>query len=281
MRILITGADGMLGTAVKETLHRHTLIATDKKTCDVTNYKQVMSYQKRKIDYIIHLAAETDLEVCESNPLQAYMTNTIGTENVVLLAKKLEIPIIYISTAGVFDGEKRCAYFSSDEPNPINVYGRSKYYGELLVRAHPRHFILRAGWMMGGGKEIDKKFINKIYKLIKKGHKKLYVINTVKGSPTYTKDLSLVIQQLIETYKIYGTYHSAGFGCATRYQVAKLFVRTLKLDNRIKVIPVQTMKKVRGFPCKRSRNEALVNTSWINMRRWEDALREYTNEYFK
>ena len=171
MRILVTGANGMLGSSISRVFQDHNLILTGSHELDIRNIKQVMSYAAKKLDLILHLAAETDLSRAEFNPSDAYIINHTGTQNMLELAKTLNIPIVYISTAMIFDGKKK-SYTEEDKANPTNHYGRSKYYGEVTVQSYEKHYIVRSGWAMGGGPEIDKKFINKIFKQICAGAKK-------------------------------------------------------------------------------------------------------------
>ena len=130
---------------------------------DVRDYQQVFDWAKKiNPDFILHLAAETNLEVCENDPHHAYLTNTISTQNVALVCKNLDIKMVYICTAGIFDGEKDTFYNEFDEVTPLSVYGKSKYEGEKIVKETlDKYFVFRPGWMIGGGKK-DKKFVGKI-----------------------------------------------------------------------------------------------------------------------
>ena len=122
-----------------------------------------------KPDYLFHLGAYTDLEYCQLHPDDTYITNTVSVENAVYISRKLDIPLLYIGTAGIFDGKKG-AYDDWDSPNPLGHYARSKYVGEQFVKENAaKYLICRAGWMMGGGPEKDKKFIQKLMKQIKEG----------------------------------------------------------------------------------------------------------------
>lgn len=284
MKILVTGASGMVGTAIKKQLSDFKLILTDKRELDVTDYSRIVLYGLAEIDLIIHLAAETDLETCERNPQQAYFTNTIGCANISDLAKNSSVfgtPIFYISTAGIFDGTKESAYTIHDIPNPINHYGRSKWLGEIFIKRHPEHYILRASWMMGGGPAIDKKFINKIYQKILNGETEIMVYDDVFGSPTYTKDLANSIKYMIINKYPYGVYNCAGEGRASRYEVAKEMIKLLGLQKKIKIIPIKSEKALKGFYCPRSKNEALENYCMPMMRPWKVTLKEYINDYFR
>lgn len=114
----------------------------------------------------MHLAAFTDLEYCEKNVDETYRTNSLAVENAVGVAKITGATLLYISTAGIFDGEKE-VYDDYDMPNPLSVYGKAKYMGErFVIENMDKYFVCRAGWMMGGGPKKDKKFINELFKQI-------------------------------------------------------------------------------------------------------------------
>ncbi len=167
MRILITGAAGMLGGDMIKVLRQegHDVHPTDKNPeagiefLDVREHDQVLAWIKKlRPDIVLHLAAETSLEVCENDRNHGFATNTMGTQNVALICKKLDIKMVYISTAGIFDGEKDGFYNEFDEVTPLSVYGQSKWQGEKFVRENlDKYFVFRPGWMIGGGKK-DKKY---------------------------------------------------------------------------------------------------------------------------
>jgi dTDP-4-dehydrorhamnose reductase len=287
MKILVTGSKGMLGTAIKEIFANHNLILTDSIELDVRNIKQVLSYASLKPELILHLAAITDHFAAEFNPTDAYFTNYTGTQNMIELARLLDIPIVYISTGGIFDGKKEI-YTEDDIPNPINHYSRSKYYGECAIKSYDKYYIIRAGWMMGGGPTIDKKFINKIFTQIKAGKKELYALTNAYGSPTYTYDLAKTIKNLIEKKVPYGIYHSAGSGMASRYDIACAFVHFLGLAEEIKINPMTFDEFHTLFPlqCAYTKNEVLSiekirQLGLSAMRDWREALKEYTEKEFK
>ena len=286
-RILVTGASGMLGSAVKKVFKDHFLILTDINELDVRNVHQVMSYAHSNLDLILHLAAETDLIKSQFNPADAYLTNHTGTQNMVELARILDIPLLYIGTAGIFDGRKK-VYSETDEPNPLHHYGRSKYFGEIAVRSYPKHYIVRSGWGMGGGPKIDKKFINKVFKQIKQGQKTLYGIKDIYGNPTYTLDLAKTIRKVVESRAEFGTYHSSGKGVATRFDVMKEFINFLGLSKNIQIIPMTFKEYAKLFPlqCPPTNSEVL-STAKIEslglsqMRDWQSALFDYSKEFKK
>ena len=157
-KVYIAGCGGMLGDAVyKKFSQNYEVKATDIDTnedwlsyADVRNYKEIRdSILEFQPDLIINLAALTSLEYCEQNQEEAWLTNALGPENIGLVANELDVPVVYISTAGIYDGEQEY-YNDFDKPNPLGIYAKSKYHGELFTQHHVRkHYIFRAGWMMG------------------------------------------------------------------------------------------------------------------------------------
>ena len=170
---------------------------------------------------IVNLSAITDMEECERNPEDAWLTNTLGAENVALVAGEFDVPHIYISTAGIFGGENE--FFDDfDTPNPLSVYAKSKYAGEMFVKQHLRkHYVVRAGWMMGGGPRKDKKFVNKIYKQLLQGKRELSVVDDKLGTPTYTVDFANGLLTMLKS-DLYGVYNQVCPGSCSRYDVAVL-----------------------------------------------------------
>jgi dTDP-4-dehydrorhamnose reductase len=277
MRILITGNRGMLGWEMCKALAgHHELVTMPRHELNIANHAQVMKLDR--LDLIIHLASETDHEYCDVNPTQCYFVNTVGTGNMVRLAQKLDIPIVYMSTASVFDGSKVNPYEPQDIPNPINHYNTSKYYGELIVQQHPKHYIFRAGWMFGGGPSLDKKFVNKIMNKIKGGQKTIKVAMDCIGSPTYSKDAAEYIKLVIEEQRAFGIRNciNKSYG-VSRFQFGKEIINYLGLDVKIEPVSIDELKE--EFPCKRTNYEVLSNNFF--MRDWKEALKEYLDAYYR
>tara|TARA_B100000315_G_scaffold214536_1_gene213200 strand:- start:10791 stop:11699 length:909 start_codon:yes stop_codon:yes gene_type:complete len=292
-RVLITGCGGMLGQAVYSvfTEKYKNVLATDidlneswLSRMDVRDiYECEKTFIAFKPDIVLHLAALTDLEYCESNPDDTWGTNSLGTENIALLAKKYNPLMINISTAGIFGGEKEF-YSDFDFPNPLNYYAKSKYHGECFVEKYlSKYFTFRAGWMMGGGIKKDKKFINKIYAQIKSGKTELFVVDDKFGTPTYTFDFAKAISKVIET-EFYGTYNQVCSGHCNRFEVATEFINLLDLSNKIKITTVNSNFLIKEYFAPRPHSEQLINlkliTRGINyMRDWKVCLKEYSKSF--
>lgn len=294
MRVLITGAAGMLGSSLAPVLNDcgHTVLTTDinliegiAQRLDVRELDKMEEVAQRfKPHVLVHLAAETDLEICEANIEHAYQENFVGTQNACVVSNSLGIPLAYVSTAGVFDGTKQTPYTEFDTPNPINVYGASKYRGEEIVRdTVSHHFIMRAGWMVGGG-ERDKKFVHKIVEQLQAGSKTLYAVKDRRGTPTYAPAFSVVLERILKT-KLYGTYHLACKGEATRFDVAAEILRILgRKDVDLKPVTSDFFKDRYFAP--RPLSEEMVNyvlelRKANDMPHWKPALEQYLKGQFQ
>ena len=259
----------MVGTALCQSLKSHELITPKRYELNVGNINQVMKF---KADCIIHTAAETDHEYCDENPSNCYFINTIGTANMTKLAKLLRIPIIYVSAGSVFDGAIEKPYTSDDQPNPVNHYNSSKFYGELICGCYEKGYIIRAGWMFGGGPRVDKKFVNKIIEKIKRGDKEIKVCDDCIGSPTYTKDFAQSIQLILEGNMERGIYHFSNSSTGvSRYEFACEIIKLLK--SGVKILPCKIDDLKEEFPCKRT-NYEVIKSDLIS-RDWKDCLKEY------
>ena len=289
MKILMVGVGGMLGEAFQDVF---TAKGYDIQCSDIdvnTSWLQKLDFRdydeyrsaamKFNPDFIFHIGAYTSLEYCELNPLDTYRTNTLSVEHAVTLSNELDIPMLYISTAGIFDGEKPL-YDDWDLPNPLGVYARSKYMGErYVVENCRRYFICRAGWMMGGGPEKDKKYISKIMKQIKAGAKILNVVDDRDGTPTYTLDFATTCEALIRT-DYYGLYNMVCAGQTSRLEVTSEILSVLGMSNDIEIKSVNSDFFKAEYFAARPISERLVNTklglrNLDLMRDWKVCVREY------
>jgi dTDP-4-dehydrorhamnose reductase len=293
-RVLITGAGGMLGNAIVPyfSARFETVCATDK---DVTEpwlgYLDVRDTTaiRRKFaefapDLVLHLAACTDLEFCEIHPAIARATNATASGDVAALCEEHGVTLVYISTAGVFDGTKDGFYTERDQPNPIMVYGATKYEGERLVAARcSRQFTVRAGWMVGGGAMKDKKFVHRMLGQVVAGAKTIHAVHDRLGTPTYTHDFALNLLELLDSRR-YGTYHMVCEGSGTRYDVAR---EILEITGRtdIRLVPVPSSHFAEDYFAPRPVSEMMINANLAalglnRMRPWRVALREYIAREF-
>ena len=280
-RMVVTGAGGMVGSYVNGIFKNHDLVLTDRiegfDYLDVRDPSAVMNFMETKQpDVVLHLAAATDVDGCEVEPDLAFHANAIGTQNVALACQAHGGILVYVSTAGVFGGDNPDPYTEFDTPEPANVYGRSKLAGEVAVeRLLQRYYIVRAGWMIGGGHR-DKKFVGKIGQLMATGTSPLRVVSDKEGSPTYAKDLLACINRLLDT-GYFGLYHMANQGRCSRYDVA-LETRDILGLSEINIEPVSSANF--PLPAPRARSEAMrslkLELLGLNtMRPWREALHDY------
>ncbi len=293
-KIYIAGCGGMLGEAFfkvfgKEYELKCTDIDLNEEWLFYLDFQDLNAYwedvSEFNPDYLFHLGAYTDLEYCEMNPDAAYRTNTMAVENAVYIAGKLDVPLLYISTAGIFDGSKD-TFDDWDQPNPLGHYARSKYAGEVFVEKNCRQYLIcRAGWMMGSGPKKDKKFIQKMMHQIKGGKKELFVVNDKFGTPTYTHDFACNVQVLLEK-EYWGLYNMVCGGVTGRFEVTQELIKILELENEVKVTSVDSEFWKREYFAERPPSERLVNKKLdlrgVNiMRDWRICLREYIEGYYK
>lgn len=292
-RIYIAGSGGMLGEAFYKVYgNENTLRCTDKDVNDdwleYLDFRDAEAYKydvnNFKPDYLFHLGALTSLEYCEENIDDAYATNTIAVENAVNIANTLGIPLLYISTAGIFDGKKE-TYDDWDDPAPLSHYGRSKFMGERFVMQNlSKHLICRAGWMMGSGPSKDKKFIQKLMKQIKDGNTELYIVDDKLGTPTYTIDFAKNVALLLER-EYWGVYNMVCNGVTGRLEVARELVKLIGKEDKIKITPVSSKFFAKEYFANRPKSERLLTKklqirNCNIMRDWRECLREYLDSYY-
>jgi len=292
-KIYVAGCGGMLGEAFyAQFKDDHLLKCTDKDVNEswlsFLDFRDFDAYMKDvadfRPDYLFHLGAYTDLEFCELNADETYNTNTLTVENAVYIANELDIPLLYISTAGIFDGEKEI-YDDWDQPNPLGVYARAKYMGErFVVENAKRYLVCRAGWMMGAGPKKDKKFIQKLMKQLKEGKKELFIVDDKDGTPTFTHDFAKNVKALIRK-EYWGLYNMVCGGQTSRFEVAQELLEILRLTDKVKLTPVGSdYFKDTYFaerpPCERLANRKLKIRNINLMRDWKVALKEYIDNYY-
>ena len=292
-KIFLSGVGGMLGEAFYEVFKiKYELKCTDIDVnedwleyldfCDSSKYE--LSVEKFNPNYLFHIGAFTDLEFCEKNQSNTFKTNTDSVKTAVNICNKLNIPLLYISTAGIFDGLKEF-YDEDDVPKPMGVYAVSKHEAEKFVLQNCKKFLIcRAGWMMGGGPKKDKKFVQKILKQIKDGRKELFIVDDKFGTPTYTLDFARNVKALIDTNN-FGLYNMACEGNTSRLEVAEEILKILNLEKNIKITKVKSDYFSKTFFAQRPNSENLLNRKLnekdLNMMRpWRNTLKEYLKKCY-
>lgn len=292
-KIYMAGVGGMLGEAFyKQFKNGYKLKCSDidvnEEWLSYLDFRDEQNYRKEVLefnpDFLFHIGAHTDLEYCELHQKDTYETNTKSVEYAVSIANDLDIPLLYISTAGIFDGNKD-VYDETDQPNPLGHYARSKYEGEVYVQENSNDFIIcRAGWMMGGGEKKDKKFIQKIIKQIKSEKKILHIVDDKDGTPTYTHDFANNVRLLIEK-NARGLFNMVCGGLTGRLEVARELILLKGLQESITIEEVSSEFFAEEYfaerpKCERLYNKRLDDLGLNIMRDWRITLKEYLSEYY-
>jgi dTDP-4-dehydrorhamnose reductase len=278
--MFVTGAGGMVGSYVPDVFKEWDLVVSDivngLPRVDVSDERAIRAaIVGARPDVVLHLAAATDVDRCEHEPEWAHRANAVGTENVVRACKDSGAILVYVSTGAVFSGEQDEPYVESDVPGPVNVYARAKLAGERAVmRELSRAFIVRAGWMMGGGAR-DSKFVGKMAELIAAGRTPLRAVADMRGTPTYARDLLGAIARLLET-EAYGLYHGGNAGSCTRYDMAVAIRDSL---GRPDIVVEAVDSSAFPLPAPRGRSEAIRSLALERLgfapRPWREALHDY------
>ena len=275
MKILITGANGMLAKSVKERLKKgNELICTDVSELDITNKDQVLEFvQDLKPEYIINCAAYTAVDKAEEVYDLADKINGDGPANLALASKLIDATLVHISTDYVFNGDLDVSksYVEDDAVGPVTVYGKTKLHGEQGVKDNTdKYYIFRTAWLYGDGNNFVRTMLN-----LAKNHDEVSVVSDQHGSPTYAEDLADIIGQAIEKKIPYGLYHATNQGFTTWYEFTKKIYELSDITTKVK--PVASEEFVR--PAKRPKNSQLDKTKLlsqgITIPSWEDGLQRY------
>jgi dTDP-4-dehydrorhamnose reductase len=254
MKILITGAHGMLGrTLVKHLTPRYEVAAVGRQQCDITQAGAVQSqFSQIGPQVVLHCAAVTDVDGCEGNGEAAYRANAIGSANVAAACHRIGARLVAFSTDYVFDGQASRPYQEQDATNPQCVYGQTKLAGELAIRAHcPDHLILRIAWLYGAG---GPSFVHAICKLAAQAGEPLRVVADQRGNPTSCDAVAEKVSELLLGFDV-GTWHLTCQGEATRYQWARAIIAACGFNRE--VVPCTSAEFPR--PARRPANSCLDN----------------------
>lgn len=293
MRVLVTGASGLLGAEVVERFRAANLevVGTTRSphplpsspfteerygsavSLDITRADAVRAvFDTVRPEIVVHCAALTNVDACEHQPQEAYRVNAFGAEVIASNCQRIGAVCVYISTDYVFDGSKRTPYHEYDAENPLSVYGRSKFAGEQAVRTLcPRHYIVRVAWLYGKQR---KSFPQFVLEQARAGNSPPVISDQI-GSPTYTADVADRLLQLIQT-DCYGTYHLTNTEPVSRYEFACALLQAAGLA--IEPTPVPFKQWHTSAP--RPAYSALLSwrLEWAGvapMPSWKDAMRRF------
>lgn len=279
MKVAVTGAEGLFGHGLVLAFStRHTVIPLSHKDADITDADAVRAvFARHKPDVVVHSAAIPDLDICEADPPKAFLVNVHGTRHVVEAAREVGAVVAHISTDAVFDGQKQTPYTESDPPNPITVYGRTKWRAETIVQGFPNHWIFRVSVLFGPGKT---NFVDKGLRKIAKGEEYVVAQDQL-GSAIYTLDAGHKIMEVVEARR-YGLYHLANQDPCTRFELARHAAELARLDPS-KVIGKPAAEMGRRAPRLKyavMEMSALKQAGFALPRPWQEALSEYIQNFF-
>jgi dTDP-4-dehydrorhamnose reductase len=278
MRVLLIGANGMLGKDIVQEWQDDELIPATSRDADIRNYEQVERLiTASRPEWIVLAAAYTDVDGSERNPEAAFAVNGKGTENVAGVVQKYGAKVLYVSTDYVFDGQGKRPYEPADPIAPINVYGESKARGEQAIQASLRDWcIVRTSWLFGAS---GSSFPEKILRAAET-RPELSVVSDQVGSPTYTRDLAVAIHGLVHA-DARGFVNVTNSGTCSWFEFAQEILRQAGKNNP--VIPIDTVQATRAAkrPAYSVLSPAALHTFGITVRHWREALPPYLAELRK
>lgn len=268
MRVLITGANGQLGTELQRVLATETLVLADLPDFDLRTSNVESHVVDAKPDVVIHAGAYTDVDGAESDPMLAMAINAEGTERVARGTVQAGARLLYISTDYVFDGLKGTPYLENDQPNPLGVYGRSKLEGERRAVAHcPNALIVRTSWLYG---MYGKNFVKTIMRLAME-QPELCVVADQRGCPTNATDLAQAIAKML-TLDIRGIVHATGTGDCTWYEFASAIVSAMGRQTPVRPITTTEAGRRAIRPAYSVLENYVLKQSGIILPPWQDSL---------
>lgn len=284
-KVLLIGADGMLGGELKERLEKkYEVTGTTLQTLDITDKEAVLAKAKEVNPYyIINCAAYTNVDGCEVNYDLANSVNGLAVANIAEAAKANDSTFIHISTDYVFDGKLDIEKIYTEDmlPGPISAYGKTKLVGEENAAKAEKYYILRTAWLYGLG---GKNFVKTMLKL-SETHDTLNVVCDQHGSPTSTTTLCEIIEQIMEKEPEYGVYHSTNEGFTTWYDFTVKIMELAERKTKVHPVTSEEYKQMNPASSDRPKNSMLskekLKKAGIVPSKWEDALANYLKEELK
>ncbi len=281
MNIIVTGSNGQLGHAIREVLTNHEVLYTDTDNVDITKPEQIEEvFNNFKPEFLIHGAAYTNVDGCEEEVELAEMVNTRGTENLAQECKKINIPMVYVSTDYVFDGTSKKPYKEEEKPNPQSVYGRTKLGGEEAVRRISKWYIVRTSWVYGEGNNFIRTMISLSEKM-----DELSIVNDQVGRPTNATDLAKALKDIIEKRPEYGIYHIQNDGPEISWaEFAKKIFELANKDTKVKEITTEEYlsdkqdKKIAKRPAYSVLNLEKSKNAGLFIEVWQKSLQKYISK---
>lgn len=268
MKVLVTGANGMLGQDLCPILEKNNfdVVKTDIDNLDITNSEMVNEVlSKENPDIVIHCAAYTNVDKAEEDINTARLINSTGTENLAKACAKLDCTMVYVSTDYVFEGNGNKPYLPEDSTSPLNNYGLTKFEGEEAVRKYcKKYYITRTSWLYGIH---GKNFVETMISLADRPEVK--VVNDQTGCPTWTVELCNAILTILNENRPFGIYHTCGAGATTWYEFTKEIYSLCNLKANLQQCTTEEFPR----PAKRPTYSVMDNGGLC--RDWKLALKDY------
>lgn len=277
----MTGSDGMLGSDWIPLLRAdgHRVTATTRTTMDVTNLGVVREMiGRQQPDLVIHTAAHTDCDLGEKEPDIPFKVNMVGTWNVALACGDVGAQLAYVSSCGIFDGQKTTPYNELDPPAPLTQHHKSKVEAERIVAAQLReHFIFRPGWLFGGRADHERNFVAKRHREATETDV-IESANDRFGSPTYTVDFAKAAMNVIQS-RAFGLYHIVNEGACSRYDYVRGCIDACGLQNQVVPVSSDRFPRIAPVPVSEAlENRVLRLRGFPPMRNWHEAMQQYVDQ---
>ena len=280
MKVAIIGSTGQLGSDILGVFGEDALPLSH----DEIEVKEINSCRRvlKDVDTVINCAAYVKVDDSEDHPEEAFMVNAIGARNVAMVCSEKKMKNVYISTDFVFDGNKNKPYQEDDQPNPIDIYGLSKYAGEILTRNYCTKFYIIRSSSLFGIKGARGKGGNFVDWMIEKANNNeiIKVVDDIVMSPTYTKDAAERVKNIIEKKLPYGIYHVVNQGYCSWFEFAKEIFDFLDINAKLSSIKSEELNRKARRPKFSALESAKLNSFGLRMRNWEDALKDYLREKY-
>ena len=237
MKYFVIGSTGMMGSAIKRKKNGDDIFFFENHgTLELKNREKVMErIVIAKPDVVINTAAYLGIDPCAENPSEAFSINAKAVKDLAEICKQLDICLLHFSTDAVFDGKKGDYYSEADVPNPLNMYGMTKYMGELFVKnICSKHYIIRIPILFGTRENNGSIFIEKMYGLVLSGKKELRISDDIFSCPSFSDDIAEEILKLVKSGADHGLYHLKNEGKASLYDFATTFFDKLGLQINVK-----------------------------------------------
>ena len=280
MRIAVIGSNGQLGTDLVKVLStEHDVIALTHDDIEVSDYSSCVVLKNQKPDVIINTAAFHKTDQCEVDSMKTFSVNALGARNIATISKEINATDVYISTDYVFNGAKNKPYTEEDTPTPINTYGISKIAGECFTTQTPKHYIIRVASVFGraGASGKGGNFVETMIKKAK-NNEKITVVDDMWMSPTYTKDASLLLKQMIENHIPYGVYHATNKDYCSWYQFAQEIFQLTGLTPDLKPTKTDPSYGKAKRPVFSALTSNKLGKHNLDARSWKEALKAYLLE---